>query len=49
MNLKELIENFDFKNPDRSLLPECFPNCDLGEFNTAEVGKFLSIKTTKNI
>mgnify|MGYP001572369408 CR=1 FL=1 len=45
MNLKELIENFDFKNPDWSLLPECFPNCDLGEFNTAEVGKFLSIKT----
>src|SRR3989344_4875667 len=42
--LKEFLEKFDFKNPDWSLLPECFPACDLGELTSSEVGKFLSIK-----
>ena len=42
--LKEFLKNFDFQNPDWTLLPECFPSCDLGELNSSEIGTFLSIK-----
>ena len=44
MNLKEFLEKFDFKNPDWNALPECFPACDLDGLESADVGKFLSIK-----
>lgn len=42
--LKELIQKFNFKEPDWSLLPECFPRCDLGGLGTDEVGTFLAIR-----
>ncbi len=44
MNLKEFIEKFDFKSPDWSVLPECFPQCNLGGLSSSGVGKFISIQ-----
>lgn len=41
--LKEFIQKFNFNEPDWTLLPECFPDCDLGDLDTGEVGKFLAI------
>ncbi len=45
MTLKEFIKNFDPQNPDWSGLPEEFPNCNLEELSSEEVGRFNAIKT----
>lgn len=42
--LREFLKNFDFKNPDWNLLPDCFPDCDLEGLESSEVGRFIAIK-----
>ena len=42
--LKEFLKNFNLQDPDWSVLPECFPQCDLGGLSSSEVGKFISIQ-----
>ena len=45
MTLKDFVKKFDPQNPDWSGLPEDFPDCDLEELTSSEVGKFNVIKT----
>ncbi len=43
--VKEFVKKFDPQNPDWSGLPEDFPNCDLENLTSGEVGQFNAIKT----
>ena len=45
MTLEDFFNKFDPQNPDWSGLPEDFPNCDLGELTSDEIGRFNAIKT----
>lgn len=45
MKLKELINNFNFEQPNWNQLPEGFPDCELSGLSSAEIARFNAIKT----
>lgn len=45
MTLKEFVKSFDPQGPDWSGLPEDFPNCELEDLTSDEIGRFNVIKT----
>jgi len=45
MGVKNFIKSFDLENPEWSGLPEGFPNCDLKDLTSNEIGQFSAIKT----
>ena len=45
MTPKEFVTNFNVAKPDWSAVPEEFPNCDLAELTSEEIGKFNAIKS----
>ena len=44
MKLKEFVKQFNFSKPDWSNLPEGFPECELEELSSEEIGKFMAIR-----
>ena len=44
MKLKDFIEQFNFSKPTWENLPEGFPECELEELSSEEIGKFMAIK-----
>lgn len=45
MNLKEFVHSFNIEKPDWSLIPEKFPDCDLRDLTSAEIGLYNSAVT----
>ena len=45
MGVKDFVKKFDFEKPDWTGLPEGFPNCDLKNLTSNEIGQLGAIKT----
>ncbi|OGY09315.1 MAG: hypothetical protein A3D24_01245 [Candidatus Blackburnbacteria bacterium RIFCSPHIGHO2_02_FULL_39_13] len=44
-NLKDFLATFNINNPDWTNIPQNFPNCDLNDLTSEEIGKFNAAKT----
>lgn len=45
MDLREFVRTFDHQNPDWKNLPDKFPDCDLKNLTSQEIGTFNALKT----
>lgn len=45
MNIKEFVNEVDLSDPDWSKIPEWFPDCDLENLESDEIGKYNATKS----